>query len=320
MRGMLGAGIAGLLLIAGGCEPGADRQPGRAGVDQLPPILASNAFLYYADLQGAWRFYEKVLGLETVSDFGFAKIMRVANTSYLTLVDAARGMHSADEPKTVAIALVTDELEGWYEYLQGTGARFRNPLSVREGSAHDGFVVYDPEGYLLEFERFNSHQENERLAPRLAIDGVYPVEESLEPARRGLGFKATVLWMYYRDLAAAQRFYEDVMGLELIADQGWTKIYSMSTTGYIGLVDEQRGMHSFTEDKAVTASFLVGRIEPWLDYLGSWPEFEFRSAEIGNESDRVQTFVGYDPENYFLEFDTFLDAAGNERLLELLGQ
>ena len=30
-------------------------------------------------------------------------------------------------------------------------------------------------------------------------------------------------------------------------------------------------------------------------------------------------FFYYDPENYFLEFDTFLDVEGNEKLLERLG-
>ena len=39
-----------------------------------------------------------------------------------------------------------------------------------------------------------------------------------------------------------------------------------------------------------------------------------RGYEIVSESDRVQVFVGYDPGNYFLEFDTFVEAPGNEEL------
>jgi hypothetical protein len=41
--------------------------------------------------------------------------------------------------------------------------------------------------------------------------------------------------------------------------------------------------------------------------------------EVTSEGDFVRTFVGYDPEGYFLEWDTFLDKEGNEDLLELLG-
>ena len=36
------------------------------------------------------------------------------------------------------------------------------------------------------------------------------------------------------------------------------------------------------------------------------------------ESGLVRTLVGYDPDGYFLEWDTFLDLEGNERLIELI--
>ena len=42
----------------------------------LPDIVATNAFYYYDELDAAWSFYTEVLGLETVIDYGFAKIMR----------------------------------------------------------------------------------------------------------------------------------------------------------------------------------------------------------------------------------------------------
>ena len=47
-------------------------------------------------------------------------------------------------------------------------------------------------------------------------------------------------------------------------------------------------------------------------------DFRFRTEEIGDESGRVRTFVGYDVEGYFLEWDTFLDVEGNEALVALL--
>src|SRR3990172_11714178 len=124
-----------------------------------PPrdIIANNAFFYYADLNAAWRFYTEKLGLETVADYGFAKILQVAETSFLILVDATKGMHSAAEPKTVAMALVTDELQEWFEHLKSHGVSMRGQLKVEPGRPHDGFVAIDPAGYFLDFERFNPH-------------------------------------------------------------------------------------------------------------------------------------------------------------------
>ena len=72
-------------------------------------------------------------------------------------------------------------------------------------------------------------------------------------------------------------------------------------------------MHSFTEDKAVTVSFFVDDVEPWYQHLEASESYRSRT-EIVSESDRVQVFVGYDPGNYFLEFDTFIEAPGNEEL------
>ena len=137
---------------------------------------ASNVFFYYADVEAATTFYREIMGLRVVADYGFAKILQVAPKSYLTLVDAKEGMHDADEPKTTAIALITDELDEWWDYIQTQDVNMRstdyNPVA---GSAHDGFVAIDPEGYFLEFERFNEHSENVDLLPALdATESLYP--------------------------------------------------------------------------------------------------------------------------------------------------
>ena len=76
-----------------------------------------------------------------------------------------KGMHTADEPKTVALALLTEQLKEWYEYLESKKVPIK--YTYKEGAAHDGFVAIDPEGYLLEFERFNQHPENEKFIPIL---------------------------------------------------------------------------------------------------------------------------------------------------------
>jgi catechol 2,3-dioxygenase-like lactoylglutathione lyase family enzyme len=287
-------------------------------------IVANNAFFYYADLDAAWRFYSETLGFETVADYGFAKIMRLAGTSYLTLVDAESGMHSADEPKTVAIALITDELDEWYDYLVAAGVTMRSSsYEPTPGSPHDGFVAVDPEGYYLELERFNPHPENQQLMPILdRLESVMPPEDFATNRPAKLGVKATVLWLYTPDVEAMSRFYEEVMGFEQTVDQGWAKIHASSPTGFIGPVDGARGMHSWTEEKGVTVSFFTDDLDSWFSYLKGQSQFEWRSEEIVEESRAgARVFVGYDPDGYFIELDEFFAAEGNERLLaSLAGQ
>ena len=314
-------GIARTLMLctiigASACAP-ANESEGEAMTESMQvlpsPIDALNAFYYYEDVEAAWAFYRDVLGLETAADYGFAKIMHVAPRSFLTLVDAEQGMHSSDEPKSVALAIVTRDLEAWFAHLQANSVPLRSELTMREGSAHDGFVAIDPEGYLLEFEWFNEHEENVDLSPQL--DAIEPVFTDQRPAQ--LGISATVLWLYYDELAPNERFYEELLNESLLVDQGWAKVYRASPTGYIGLVDGARGMHSSTEENAVTVSFLTRDVRGWMERARALG-VELRSDSIGMESDRVETFVGYDPTGYFLEWDHFLDREGNERILEII--
>ena len=316
MRKHLGRTLALCAVVGiGACAPAEDANTDTVMSDaaSLTPIDALNAFYYYEDLDAAWAFYRDVLGFETAADYGFAKIMHVAPRSFLTLVDVERGMHSADEPKSVALAIVTRDLQAWFDHLQANDVPLRSELNFREGSAHDGFVAIDPEGYLLEFEWFNEHDENVQLSPQLAT--IEPTFTDRRPVE--LGISATVLWLYYDELEPNQRFYEELLDEELLVDQGWAKVYQASPTGYIGLVDGARGMHNSTEENAVTVSFLTEDVRAWMAHARAMG-VELRSDSIGMESNLVETFVGYDPTGYFLEWDNFLDREGNERIIELI--
>ncbi len=272
---------------------------------------ASNVFFYYDDVEAATMFYKEVLGFRVAADYGFARIMQVAPKSFITLVDHTKGMHSAAEPKTTAIALVTDQLDEWWDYIKTQDIDMRSAeFKPVAGRPHHGFVAVDPEGYFLEFERFLPHAENRNFMPLLDNSAtLYAGPDSNVP--QGLGFKATIVWFYYQDMERIQRFYEEVMGLDLIVDQGWAKIYPIGPTAYFGLVDEQRGMHNFTEQKAVTLSLITDNLDAWYEYLSNHDGIEMRSEEI-SDTDRYRAFVAYDPEGYYLEWDVFKDVPENQ--------
>ncbi len=285
-------------------------------------IEATNLFLYYKDLDRAKRFYTEILGLELLADYTMAKILRITSDSYLILVDATKGMHTAEEPKTVALALLTNQLGDWYTYLKKEGVKIKYEYNPKEGSAHDGFVAIDPEGYLLEFETFKQHPENELFIPELNnAKTITPPASQKNTVPEGLGFNATITWLYYKDLPPMEQFYEQTLGLSLIADQGWAKIYQSSSSGYIGLVDERRGMHNHTEKKAVNVSFILKDLDGWFKYVSENKTFELRSNEIGiGPENKYRAFVGFDPEGYYMEFDTFYEHPDNDKLMQYLSE
>lgn len=283
-------------------------------------IAATNLFLYYKDLERATRFYTETLGLELLADYAMAKILRISTDSYLILVDATKGMHTAEEPKTVALALLTNQLEAWYQHLKANDVKIKYDYKPKVGGAHDGFVAIDPEGYLLEFETFKQHPENELFIPQLQkLETIISGGSAQSKATKKLGFNASITWLYYKDIPAMEKFYQQVLGLPLIVDQGWAKIYQASESGFIGLVDERRGMHQYTENKAVNVSFILNDIDGWFNYVNEYKLFELRSNEISTGPEKkYRAFVGYDPENYFMEFDTFYEHPDNSRLMEYL--
>jgi hypothetical protein len=127
-----------------------------------------------------------------------------------------------------------------------------------------------------------------------------------------------VLWLYYRELAPIEAFFGEALGVGIVVDQGWAKVYPASPTGFLGFVDGERGLHETTEEKGVTVSFFTSGIETWFGHLRDVTGFVLRTPEVTSEGDFVRVFVGYDPEGYFLEWDEFVDIDVNRGLLEIL--
>jgi catechol 2,3-dioxygenase-like lactoylglutathione lyase family enzyme len=154
-------------------------------------------------------------------------------------------------------------------------------------------------------------------AAMLAAAGTAAAQEAKMNRPETPGVQANIVFLYYRDVPAAQRFYEDVIGLRLAVDQGFSKIYQVSPTSFIGLVDESQGLHRASEAKAVTVSFVTEKIDEWYAYLLS-KGVKMRGP-IGDATRHpTRGFVAYDPEGYYLEFERFLDHPQNARLIEAL--
>jgi len=282
-------------------------------------IQATNVFLYYKDLASATNFYQKTLGLELLGAYENSSIFKVANASMLVLVDEAKGMHSANEDKSVALAFLTRDLPNWYAHLQEQNVEIKYTYKPTEGGPHDGFVAIDPEGYLLEFELFKPHKENEPFATLLAQNE--EVNTSIIYNDSPLGFHGNITWLYHKDLVALQNFYEDILGLDLVADQGWTKIYQGSKTGFIGLVDERRGMRDYSDEKAVNMSFVLSDLEGWHKYVQSNNVMPMKEQELTVGPDqKYKAFVAFGPELYFYEFDQFKEHSLNQKIIEFLNK
>ncbi len=116
----------------------------------------------------------------------------------------------------------------------------------------------------------------------------------------GGAVELSITFFYYRDLAAAMQFYEEVMGFSLAIDQGWSKIYRIGGGAHVGLVDEARGMHKSALEKPVQLCIRVPDVDAWYEYA--------KAKEVANVSKLfvsdalgIRAFVFEDPEGYQIE-------------------
>lgn len=132
-----------------------------------------------------------------------------------------------------------------------------------------------------------------------------------------LNIQANLVFFYYPDLEEAENFYGNLLGFEKVLDYGFARIFRISPSTFIGLVDETKGMHDHSEPKSVTLSFATNEIDQWYRYLSDERVLMHRPL---SDSLRIpiRGFVALDPAGYFLEFETFLEHPQNALLHEQL--
>jgi catechol 2,3-dioxygenase-like lactoylglutathione lyase family enzyme len=226
--------------------------------------------LYYKNPEEAKAFYRSTLGLKQIDSTTF----QISNDAFLRIhpVNAA---HPEGQSKSTAIALLTDQLTEWYEYAKAQNIPIKYTYKPRDGGPHDGFVAIDPGGYLLEFEQFKQHPQNELFVA--ALSRIKPLQTGV----KGLSFYGSITWTYHNDLLKMQQFYEDLLGYTLVADQGWTKIYQTSSSGFIGLVDERRGMEDYADTKAVEIEWKLADYDAFQTYARQyWQQYNYRESSF----------------------------------------
>jgi lactoylglutathione lyase len=112
-----------------------------------------------------------------------------------------------------------------------------------------------------------------------------------------------ITFFYYRDLAAAMAFYEDIMGLTLAIDQGWCKIYEICPGAHVGLVDEAKGMNKWAEVKPVQLCIRVADVDAWFAYASDRTLNDLSKLFV-NDALGIRAFVFSDHEGYQIEMQS----------------
>lgn len=142
---------------------------------------------------------------------------------------------------------------------------------------------------------------NVRFRVAEAAPGDCSTEAIKEADRMRPTIDEQVVMLYYKNLAAADRFYGGTLGLEKTLDEDWVKFYRTSATSTIGLVAEGEGAwHQVQDRNAVMISIVTSEVDAWYQLLRKRDEVKFLK-EIGDGS-MVRSFLLEDPGGYTVEF------------------
>ena len=128
-----------------------DRRSSSALPAVEPGFDAGITFLYVRDLQASSDFYGRLLDLDLVLDQGGCRIYRVAGDSLIGFCERDPG---EDKPRGLVLTFVSEEVDGWAAKLRSAGVSLETEPKRSEEFGIYHFFFRDPDGYLLEIQRF----------------------------------------------------------------------------------------------------------------------------------------------------------------------
>ena len=131
---------------------------------------------------------------------------------------------------------------------------------------------------------------------------------------------ASITFLTYEDMEAGDHFYRVVLGLPLIEDQGWAKVYRTHGSAHVGIVEARRRPIEKPVGTGTLLSIVVEDVEAWYEQLKHEPAIEILGPPAMVADIPVYSFFLKDPAGYHVEIQAFTDAAAQRRFGHISGQ
>ena len=131
---------------------------------------------------------------------------------------------------------------------------------------------------------------------------------------------AGITFLTYDDLAAGDRFYREILGLPLIEDQGWAKVYRIHGSAHVGIVTARRGPITKPVGSGVLVSIVVEDVDAWYKALQDEAAIEILGPPAMVGALPVYSFFLKDPAGYHVEIQAFTDEATQQRFGHISAQ
>ncbi len=122
---------------------------------------------------------------------------------------------------------------------------------------------------------------------------------------RKLSFDQQVTFLHTADLAATHHFYTDLLGLDMVLDQGACRIYRVGRDAFLGFCE-----HFEPVDKrmGVILTLVTEQVDAWYEQLVARGVVFEKPPTVNAKFNIYQAFLR-DPDGYLIEIQTFRDPA-----------
>ena len=117
-----------------------------------------------------------------------------------------------------------------------------------------------------------------------------------------MNFDSTITFFYYNNINYVISFYEEILGFELVLDQGLARIYRVGKESYFGIVDGNKGHLKHQTHSAVLLTILTESVEEWHQDL---QEKGVKNLSPIQKGRFCEHFFFEDPAGYAIEIQRF---------------
>jgi catechol 2,3-dioxygenase-like lactoylglutathione lyase family enzyme len=114
--------------------------------------------------------------------------------------------------------------------------------------------------------------------------------------------ECAITFFYYEDILAVAPFYEEVLELELVLDQGLARIYRIAGNAYFGIVDGNKGHIKHQPKSAALLTIVTEEVAAWHEKLKKIGVTGLSDILRGNYCEH---FFFEDPAGYAVEIQRF---------------
>jgi len=134
--------------------------------------------------------------------------------------------------------------------------------------------------------------------------GLVAEESIIQPP----SIQENTLMFYYKDLSVVVPFYEKTLGLTKTFDETWVKIFQLTPSSSIGLVQEgETSFHRAQADNAVMLSIVTEDVDAWYQRLKQDESVVFLKEISNSKNVPIRAFLVKDPGGYSVEFFQWLN-------------